>query len=448
MKRLLLLTLLAGAIGSLTAAESKPNILLIVADDLGYADVGFQGCKDIPTPHLDQLAKRSLRCTNGYVTHPFCSPTRAALLTGRYQQRFGHENNPAWLPQDTNAGLPLAQATLPQVLRTAGYKTGAVGKWHLGAHPQFHPQQRGFDEYFGMLGGGHIYLPGAKGGEEYNIPMNRNGQPEPLAGYLTDKLGEEGAAFIQRHKSEPWFLYLAFNAPHTPLQTKPEYLERVKSIGDETRRNYAALIVGLDDAIGAALKALRESGQEENTLVWFFSDNGGPVPVTHSSNEPLRGHKGQVLEGGMRVPFLVSWPARLPKGRDYAEPVSSLDVFATAVALTGAKVPAGHKLEGVNVVPFLAGEKTGAPREKLFWRTGGGTSYAVREGAWKLVREPGGEPQLFNIDTDLGERRDLAAEKPEVVAKLKASYETWNAENIAPVFAGPAGRAKKKPDAK
>ncbi len=427
------------------AAESRPNILVIVADDLGYADVGFQGSKDIPTPNLDQLAARSLRCTNGYVTHPFCSPTRAGLLTGRYQQRFGHENNPAWLPASTSAGLPLTQTTLPQVLKTVGYKTGAVGKWHLGAHPQFHPNRRGFDDYFGMLGGGHIYLPGAKGGEEYNIPMDRNGQSEPLTGYLTDKLGEEGGAFIQRHKGEPWFLYLAFNAPHTPLQTKPEYLERVKAITDETRRNYAALVVGLDDAVGATLKTLRESGQEDNTLVWFFSDNGGPVSVTHSDNAPLRGQKGQVFEGGTRVPFLVSWPARLPKGRDYSEPVSSLDVFATAVALTGAKVPAEHHLEGVNIFPWLTGEKSGAPRERLFWRTGGGVSYAVREGSWKLVREAGGAKQLFNLADDIGEKTDLAAREAATVTRLQAAYETWNKDNIAPIFESPRANKPKNP---
>ncbi len=428
-------------------AASKPNILVIVADDLGYADVGFQGGKDIPTPHLDALAKRSLRCTSGYVNHPFCSPTRAALLAGRYQHRFGHETNPAWLPESTVAGLPLSQATLPQVLKTAGYKTGAVGQWHLGAHPQFHPNKRGFDEYFGLLGGGHIYLPGAKGGVEYNIPMDRNGQPEPLAEYLTDTLGREGAAFIQRHKTEPWFLYLAFNAPHTPLQTKPEYLARVQSIADETRRNYAALVVGLDEAIGTTMKALRESGQEENTLVWLLSDNGGPISVTHSDNAPLRGAKGTVFEGGVRVPFLVSWPGKLAQGKDYAEPVIALDVFATAVALADAKVPASHRLEGVNLLPFLTGEKSGVPHERLFWRAGGGTRFAVREGQWKLVGEENSAPQLFDLAADIGESKDLAAGKPEVLARLQAAYAAWNKDNIAPIFESPrAGKpANKRP---
>lgn len=417
--------------------QSKPNILVILADDLGYADVGFNGGKDIPTPNLDRLAKQAVRCTNGYVTHPFCSPTRAALLTGRYQQRFGHENNPAWLPESTVAGLPLSQTTLPDVVKTAGYVTGCVGKWHLGAHLQFHPNRRGFDEYFGLLGGGHVYLPNVKGGVEYTIPMNRNGQDEPLAGYLTEVLGHEASAFVKRHQGKPWFLYLAFNAPHTPLQVTDKQLDRVKHIADETRRNYAGLVVGLDDAVGEVLTTLRESGQADNTLVWFFSDNGGPISVTHSDNSPLRGAKGQVFEGGMRVPFLVSWPGRLPTGKDYPQPVISLDVFATAVAISGAKVPSGHDLEGTNIIPHLTGEQKSAPHERLFWRTAGGAKYAVREGDWKLVGEESDKSQLFNLAMDIGESKDLATAQPDVVARLESAYAAWNRRNIAPLFENP-----------
>jgi arylsulfatase A-like enzyme len=439
--------MLMGPLDALHAAEAgkptKPNILVILADDLGYADLGFNGCQDIPTPHLDRLAKQSVRCTSGYVSHPFCSPTRAGLLTGRYQQRFGHENNPAWLPDSTVAGLPLSQTTLPQAMKTAGYVTGCVGKWHLGAHPQFHPNRRGFDEYFGLLGGGHIYLPGAAGGVEYNIPMNRNGQDEPLTEYLTDVLGREASAFVKRHAGEPWFLYLAFNAPHTPLQVTDKQLDRVKHISDETRRNYGGLVVGLDDAVGEVLTTLRESGQEANTLVWFFSDNGGPVSVSHSDNTPLRGAKGNVFEGGIRVPFLVSWPGRLPQNKDYAPPVISLDVFATAVALSGATVPAGHALEGVDILPYLAGEKTGAPHARLFWRSGGGARFAVREGDWKLVGGEEGGTQLFNLAGDVGETKNLAAAQPEVLSRLQRAYDEWNRDNIAPVFESPRAKTPK-----
>jgi arylsulfatase A-like enzyme len=389
-----------------------------------------------------------VRCTNGYVTHPFCSPTRAGLLTGRYQQRFGHENNPAWLPDNTVAGLPTTEVTLPQVLKSAGYVTGCVGKWHLGAHPQFHPNRRGFDVYFGLLGGGHRYLPDAPGGVEYSIPLDRNGRPEPLREHLTGVLGKEAAAFITRHKSQPWFLYLAFNAPHTPLQVTDEQLQRVAHIEDETRRKYAGLVIGLDDAVGVVLDALRSSGRAENTLVWFFSDNGGPISVTHSSNAPLRGAKGQVYEGGIRVPFLISWPARLRAGTDFAPPVSALDVFATSAAVARVTVPNQHQLDGVNLVPYLAGERTGSPHDRLYWRAGGGAKFAIREGDWKLVGEDPAQLQLFNLASDVGEATDLAAQHPEAVARLRRAYEDWNQHNVAPLFESPRPNSAKKKGAK
>lgn len=428
-----------------TAAHSRPpNVLVIVADDLGYADVGFNGCKDIPTPQIDRLAAASVRCTSGYVTHPFCSPTRAGLLTGRYQQRFGHENNPAWLPESTVAGLALSETTLPQVLRTVQYVTGAVGKWHLGAHPQFHPNRRGFDEYFGLLGGGHIYLPGATGSAEYTIPMDRNGKAESLIEPLTETLGREAAGFVTRHREQPWFLYLAFNAPHTPLQVRDRQLDRVRAIEDETRRRYAALVVGLDDAIGEVLAALKSTGQSENTLVWFFSDNGGPVSVTHSSNTPLRGAKGQVYEGGVRVPFLVSWPGRLQAGTDFAPAVHTLDIFPTVAALAGAAVPPAHALDGVDLMPFLGGRRSGDPHPYLFWRTGGGAKFAVRAGDWKLTAEDKTKPQLFHLASDIGEQKDVAAEQPEIAARLKNAYDEWNVSNCAPAFPNPQPKAKNK----
>jgi len=443
MKKALLAAILFLAV-QFAQAASTPNILLIVADDLGYADVGFQGSKEIPTPNLDKLAKRSLRCTNGYVSHPFCSPTRAGLMTGRYQQRFGHENNPAWLPEDPKVGLPLSQTTLPQVLKTAGYTTGAVGKWHLGAHPNFHPNKRGFDDYFGALGGGHLYLPQTKGGAEYSIPLDRNGKAEPHTEYLTDTFGKEAAGFVERNQKKPWFLYLAFNAPHTPLQATEKYLERVKGIADEKRRTYAAMICAMDDAIGQVLAKLEALQQTDNTLIFFFSDNGGPSFANSSSNAPLRGDKGQVLEGGIRVPFLVSWPAKLPKGKDYDQPVSSLDVFATAAGVAGAKVPASVKLDGVDLIPFLAGEKKTAPHEQLFWRMGGGTSHAVRAGDWKWLKMGNEAPQLFNLKQDIGESRNLVAEKPEVAKRLEAAVMAWDKELVAPIFESPKGGAKAK----
>jgi arylsulfatase A-like enzyme len=432
---------------------AKPNVLLIVADDLGYHDVGFHGSKEIPTPHLDKLAARSLICTNGYVSHPFCSPTRAGIMTGRYQHRFGHENNPAWLPESTSAGLSMHETTFPSLMKHAGYTTGAVGKWHLGAHPQFHPNKRGFDEYFGALGGGHMYFPGGKGGAEYTIPLNRNGTDELHTKYLTEQFGDEAAAFVGRHASDgkPWMLYLAFNAPHTPLQAPTEWLEKFAAIPQEQRRTYAAMVAAMDAAIGGVLAKLDETKQAENTLIFFVSDNGGPnlakkSGVNFTDNSPLRGAKGDVFEGGMRVPFLVSWPARIKPGK-YDRPVIALDFLPTSLAAAEATAPGN--LDGVNLLPFLTGEKGTAPHDTLFWRSGGpGGNNAVRRGNWKLVRLGKAEPELYDLAADIGESKNVAAEHPQVVLELVTAIAEWEKGTIAPTFESPKGGAPKKKKAK
>lgn len=446
-----ILSLLALLLLPVSAFAAKPNVLLIVADDLGYNDVGFQGSKEIPTPNLDKLAATSLRCTNGYVSHPFCSPTRAGIMTGRYQHRFGHENNPAWLPQDTVAGLPLTETTYPQLMKKAGYTTGAVGKWHLGAHPQFHPNKRGFDEYFGALGGGHQYFPGDKGGVEYTIPLNRDGRDEPQTKYLTEQFGDEASAFIGRHAggSKPWMLYLAFNAPHTPLQAPQAWLDKFSQIADKSRRIYAAMVASMDEAIGGVLAKLDETGQRENTLIFFVSDNGGPNLQAKSGsnftdNAPLRGAKGDVYEGGMRVPFLVSWPAKIKLGT-YEQPVIALDFLPTSLAAAEVADLTPGNLDGVNLLPYLNSEKTTAPHETLFWRSGGpGGNNAIRRGNLKLVRLGKGEPQLYDLAADIGETKDLARDKPEVVAELVAAIAEWEKGTIAPIFQSPRAAPKKK----
>ena len=438
---------------SISVFAAKPNVMVIIADDLGYHDVGFQGSKDIPTPHLDKLAARSLICTNGYVSHPFCSPTRAGIMTGRYQHRFGHENNPAWLPESTSAGLSMNETTFPSLMKQAGYTTGAVGKWHLGAHPQFHPNKRGFDEYFGALGGGHVYLPGDKGGAEYTIPLNRNGTDEPHTKYLTEHFGDEASAFVGRHAGDgkPWMLYLAFNAPHTPLQAPKEWLEKFASIQPEQRRTYAAMVAAMDAAIGGVLAKLDDTKQAENTLIYFVSDNGGPnlakkSGVNFTDNSPLRGAKGDVHEGGMRVPFLVSWPAKIKPGK-YDQPVIALDFLPTALAAAEATAPGN--LDGVNLLPFLTGEKTTAPHDTLFFRTGGpGGNNAVRRGNWKLVRLGKGEPELYDLAADIGESKNIAAGHPQVVQELVTAIAEWEKGTIAPTFESPKGGAPKKKKAK
>jgi arylsulfatase A-like enzyme len=285
-----------------------------VSDDQGYADTGFQGAKDIPTPHLDRLAAGGVRFTNGYVSHPFCSPTRAGLMTGRYQQRFGHERNPYYDPNDHVEGLPVGETLLPARLKPAGYVSGWIGKWHLGAAPEFAPRQRGFDETYGFIGGGHRFREWkVNAAVEYQVPMERNGQAIPVPEHLTTDLGREAADFVRRHSAQPWFLYLAFNAPHNPQEPTPERLARFAAIKDPMRQKYAAQVSLMDDAIGEALAALAASGQEQRTLVFFFSDNGGPVGINGSDNTPLRA-KGSVYEGGVRVPFVMSWPGKLPGG--------------------------------------------------------------------------------------------------------------------------------------
>ena len=434
---------IACAIATAQAADPKPNIFLIVSDDQGYADVGFQGCKDIPTPHLDQLAREGLHCTNGYVSHPFCSPTRAGLMTGRYQHRFGHQLNPFYNPADEKEGLPRSEKLLPEYLGKAGYKTGWIGKWHLGAAPKFRPENRGFAETFGFIGGGHKFLNWQVNVKnEYTVPIERNGKPEEVTEHLTTALGKEAASFVTRHKGEPWFLYLAFNAPHTPHEPTAERLARFSSIENPLRRKYAAQVSLMDDAIGDALEALRTTGQDKDTLVFFFSDNGGPINTNGSDNGPLRGGKGDVYDGGVRVPFVVKWPAKLGSGKTYDLPVSSLDVFATSLAVAGAEMPTDKKYDSVNLIPFLSGEKKDAPHDQLFW--GRGSSLAIRQGDSKLVQPGPNQRALYNLKSDIGEKTDIQGDHADDASRLAAALKSWDSEMVPPAFPGATAYEKPK----
>jgi len=432
-------------------ARNKPNVVIILVDDMGYADTGFTGCTDIPTPNLDRLAAGGLRCTQGYVSHPFCSPTRAGLMTGRYQQRFGHENNPKYDPADEQVGLPLDQFTVAQAMQQVGYATGAIGKWHLGAAPCFHPNRRGFAEYYGMIGGGHDYFKTEMEGspKEYFIPMQRNSQPEELKEYLTDALSREAVEFVRRHRGEPFFLYLAYNAPHAPLQASEKYLERFQRIDDPKRKTYAAMVSAVDDGVGLMLNALAELKLESDTLIFFLSDNGGPVgeKSNGSSNRPLRAGKGSVYEGGIHVPFAIRWPARLPAGKDYDQPVCSLDIFPTSLAAAGGRPNPAWKLDGTDLLPYLTGQRQGCPHERLFWRTGGGATHAVRAGDLKLAKTADSGPSLFDLRADLSETRPLENAQPQRVAELSKEYEAWNSQLVPPRWESPrVGKpAPKKP---
>jgi len=415
--------LAAGGTAEAGNKARRPNVLILLADDLGYADVGFHGCKDIPTPHLDALAKGGVRCTSGYVSGPYCSPTRAGLLTGRYQTRFGHEFNPGANPKQ---GLPVDQVTLADRLRALGYATGLIGKWHLGAAPGLRPPERGFQEFFGFLGGAHDYFK-AEG-------ILRGDKPAGESGYLTDALAREAVAFIDRHQKEPFLLYLAFNAVHTPMQASESYLARFAGIEDKQRRTYAAMTSAMDDAVGRVLAKLRDAGLEEDTLIFFFSDNGGPTMVgttiNGSRNFPLRGSKRQLLEGGVRVPFVVAWKGKLPAGGRFDHPVIALDVLPTALAAAGAAPPA--KIDGVNLLPHLQGQAEAPPHEWLFWRFG--TQLAARKGPWKLVRYDNTGTHLYNLQDDIGEATDLAAGQPDVLRELQAAWDRWNTENVPPLW--------------
>jgi arylsulfatase A-like enzyme len=427
MKPLLVLFGSFCVLASSSAAEQRPpNIIIFLADDLGYADIGANGCKDIPTPHIDSLAKNGVRFTDGYANHPVCSPSRAGLLSGRYQHRFGFEHNSG--PERfaaTNFGLPRSEPTLAERLKPLGYATGMVGKWHIGFKEGLRPHERGFDFHYGFLGGAHSYLPG----KTDNDPLVRNGQPvTDEKEYLTDAFAREAVGFLNRSQGKPFFLYVAFNAVHAPLEATSKYESRFPTINDSKRKTYAGMLSAMDDAIGRVLAKVRELGQEENTLIFFYSDNGGPTPQTTSRNDPLRGFKGQLFEGGIRVPFLLQWKGVVPPGRTYREMVMGFDCHATALVAAGVPFPIDKPLDGVNLLPFLNGKQTGRPHEQLFWRSG--PKHAARVGDWKLVQERGGGVELFNLKDDISEQTDLAGKEPAKLKELQAAYAAWDQQML------------------
>jgi len=417
---------------------AKPSIIVILADDLGYADLGCQGCEDVPTPHIDSVAQGGVRFTNGYVSAPLCSPTRAGLMTGRYQERFGHEFNPGPARFAAQSfGLPLSEITMANVLKGAEYATGLVGKWHLGYAEAMHPMSRGFDEFFGFLGGAHSYVDALL---DRNNPIMSGREPVDERSYLTDAFAREAVAFVDRHQNERFFLYLAPNAVHAPMEAPPEYLDRFPNERDPIRRKMAAKLSALDDAVGAVLGKVAAIGHRHDTLVFLLSDNGGPTPSNGSRNTPLRGYKAQVYEGGIRIPFLAQWPDRLPAGVVYDNPVIQLDILATAAAAAGGAIPSDRVMDGVDLAPFLTGQNAGVPHETLLWRMG--DQHAVRRGNWKLVRRPDIGGVLYDLSQDVGETTDRAAEQPDVVTELTQALTQWESELKDPLWGGRgAGRA-------
>tara|TARA_Y100001934_G_scaffold279441_1_gene383221 strand:+ start:934 stop:2349 length:1416 start_codon:yes stop_codon:yes gene_type:complete len=450
-----------------TAAERQPNVVVLFADDLGYGELSCQGNPEIPTPHIDSIAKNGVRFSAGYVAGPNCSPSRAGLLTGRTPTRFGYEFNPTGaLNEEPGFGLPSNEITIAEALHDAGYTTGLIGKWHQGGTAKYHPFRHGFDEFFGFTHEGHYFvpppyhgvttllrrktLPGGIEGRwigkknlhyhswrydepdyDANNPIIRGGQPVVETEYLTDALTREAVDFIDRHDDKPFFLYLAYNAVHSPLQGADAYMKKFAHIEDIHRRIFAAMLANMDDSVGAVLQQLRKSGLEENTIVFFLSDNGGPTKELTSSNLPLRGSKGQMYEGAIRVPFMVQWKGEIPAGQVYHQPVSSFDIFGTAAAnCAGVKKP--KQVEGVDLVPHLTGRKNGSPHETLYWRQGG--KKALRHGDWKLVRMGKNKWELYDLSKDISEENNLAANHPDRVAELVKIWEKLNGEMSDPLF--------------
>ena len=433
--------------GCLEPQAERPNIVVILADDLGYGSVSWYG-SDIPTPHIDSIGANGIGFLSGYMTAPVCNPSRPALITGRYQQRWGKELNSQTVAPVGAArkSLPTTETTLAAALKREGYATGAVGKWQLGTAEGYHPLDRGFDFFLGMPSGSRFVessWPNARiapGNEDSGEPdgagryrgLLQGRQPIQLDEYLTDRLGREGVRFVERHKDGPFFLYLAFHAPHGPIQTIDKYYERFPSIDNETQRIYAAMISALDDWVGAVLQALRKHGLEERTLVFFASDNGAAKQsdIDGKRNAPLIGHKRNLYEGGIRIPFLVQWRNRLVGGRRFEHAASSLDIFPTALAAAGMQDLDALDLDGVNLLPFLDGSATGAPHQHLVWRSG--PNAAVRKGPWKLIRSEGGLTRLYNLDEDPGESVDHSHEQPALVVELERVLEEWAEDKAAP----------------
>lgn len=465
----------------LVEPASRPNIVVILADDLGKTDISLYGGR-VATPRIDALGHEGATCTEGYITSPICSPSRAGLMTGRYQQRFGHEIQPHeryprnrleyyvfkyFLASDpfrvadliafprfediVQQGLPLSEVTLAEVLRRQGYQTAIIGKWHLGSSPDRIPIHRGFDYHYGFYEAHTLYADPRDPdivsqrhddftdrhiwnlGRQGSCAVRRNDEVVDERVYLTQRIGEESVHWLEAHHDRPFFLYVPFSAPHTPFQVPRRYYDRFADVSDPIHRVYYGMITALDDAVGEILDALTRLGLDDNTLVFFLSDNGGATYTGATDNAPLRGGKFTNFEGGINVPFVVRYRGRIPAGAACSRPVSALDVFATAVDLSGADLPADRPYDGVSLLPSLTGQTTDAPHAALFWRS----EYhkAIRQGDWKLVKDDmSGRTVLFDLGTDKNERHDLSVSRPEVVRELEDALTRWENTMVSPLW--------------
>ncbi len=428
-------------LGGIGLNQGQPtNIILLFADDAGYHDFGFQGSQTFPTPNLDQLAKEGITCTQAYVTAAVCGPSRAALLTGQYQQRFGFEENnvPGYMSTSSKLmgdqmGLPLHLHTIADHLRPLGYRSIILGKWHQGNEDIYHPLRRGFDEFYGFRGGARSFFDlteeQAKQRPEDRMERGFGNYQEP-GKYLTDAIADEAVDFIARNQDQPFFMYVSFNAVHAPLQAKEEDLAQIKGLTGK-RKTLAAMALAMDRACGRILNKVKEAGLEENTLIIFTNDNGGPVG-TQASNYPLSGAKSNHLEGGIRVPCVIKLPSIIPAGTTYHHPISTLDFLPTFMELAEGNIDTLAYLDGVNLLPYLNGQQDSSPHEVLYWKKENrGT---IRQGDWKLLRFPDRPAELYNLAEDIREENNLAHQHPEKVRELFALLFDWEGHLERPLW--------------
>lgn len=437
------------------ALAALPNVIVIVADDLGYADVSAFGIKRISTPNIDRIGAEGAKFPTAYASAPVCGPSRTGLQTGRYQDRFGFEFNNGPGPRDAgeNLGLPTGEVTIADALRKQGYRTGLVGKWHLGSNDDYYPTNRGYDKFVGILTGATSYIdakaPGVhnlnvEDGGDGGSPAPRNRFNQVIEGpnrtvvdnyqeYLTDYFGRRAVEYVKRNakSDDPYFLYLSFTAPHAPFTVTEKYYARFPQIEDEQARIYAAMISALDDPVGEILRAVDASGEADNTIIYFVSDNGCAAYVPGlCACEPLRGGKLSHYEGGLRVPFMMRWPARIKAGTVYWNPVSTLDIFPTTVAAADGALPRDRVFDGVDLTPYVTGMKQGQPHEMLAWRRQ--PMVSIRKGDWKLWQSVGGGEYgksftlLFNLKSDPNERVNQADRNPAKVRELQAAIAQWS----------------------
>ncbi|WP_439105626.1 sulfatase-like hydrolase/transferase [Congregibacter sp.] len=467
-----------------TVGERPPNVVMILADDLGWNDISLNGgvaSGTVPTPHIDSIAKQGVTFTNGYAANGTCAPSRAAIMSGRYGTRFGFEFTPTPAGMMTLAalsppsddrirgnishnaeelpyeemGMPPSELTIAELLKARDYHTVHIGKWHLGTANGMDPRSQGFDESLLMASG--LYLP-----EDHPDVVNSKQDFDPIdrflwaamryavdwagerfapEGYLTDYFTDQAVEVIENNKERPFFLYLAHWAPHTPLQALREDYDALSHIENHRERVYAAMIRSLDRGVGQVLEALEENGLSENTLVMFTSDNGGAGYIgLPEINAPYRGWKITLFEGGIHVPFMAKWPARIPAGITYDAPVQHFDLYATAAAAGGAALPTDRIIDGVDLLPYLAGQENGVPHRQLFWRSGASQSALVD--GWKLnVSNPPGRSWLFNLRNDPTEQNDLSEQYPAKVTELQAALDTHNAAQAEPAWPSQASAA-------